>query len=157
VALLRDAARATPAVVDAPASNRPEDVEEVEDEPVQAPTIEPADADRRPTLDAGDVELGLRYLTDFRGIVVAEPLDDTVIRVVGDAAAYAGAELVVVIDREAPKWLPTAALVLVSPAEDPDHAFAAMLGRMAAAIDSGRPANAALDEAAASLGAVRTD
>ena len=51
---------------------------------------------RLPRLDAGDVDLGLRYLPECRVLIVAEPLPEDALRVVVEAAAYHGAELIVI-------------------------------------------------------------
>ena len=51
-----------------------------------------------PTIDAGDLELALRYLPDHRIVVVAEPLDaDALAAVIGDCS-YVGALLVVILE-----------------------------------------------------------
>jgi hypothetical protein len=49
-----------------------------------------------PRLEAADVELGLRYLSDCRVLVVAEPLDPAALGQALAAAAYHGADAVVV-------------------------------------------------------------
>lgn len=46
-----------------------------------------------PRLDAQDVELGLGYLVDYGVLVVAEPLSEEAQRVALDAAAYHGAQV----------------------------------------------------------------
>jgi hypothetical protein len=79
-------------------------------------------------------------------IVTAEPLSEATLAIVAEAAAYAGAHLVVVtrsgtsgpvVDRNVPSTL------LEAPADDPDDQFAGLVGRYAAALDTG----AAADEA----------
>jgi sugar/nucleoside kinase (ribokinase family) len=150
VALLRDPARRTPVQS---ASTEHEDVAA---EPRTAP-IRRGDADERPALEAADVELGLRYLTDFRGVIVAEPLPEAVVRVAADAAGYAGAELVVVTDGDPPTGLPATAVALATPGRDTEGAFAALLGRIGAAIEGGSTAADALASSVAGLGAVRAE
>ena len=51
----------------------------------------------RPGLDAGDVELGLRYLTEFRVVVVADDLDETALRMAADAAGWNNGTLLAVV------------------------------------------------------------
>jgi len=104
---------------------------------------EPVDDETRLGLDAADVDLGLRYLTGYGVIVTAEPLSDATVAIVAEAAAYAGAHLVVVtqsgtpgpvIDRNVPSTL------LEAPADDPDEQFVGLVGRYAAALDTGAAA-----------------
>src|SRR3954471_14662002 len=80
----------------------------------------------RPTLEAADVELGLRYLTDFSVVVLAEPAGQETITVVADASLWGGARLVLVVGHgeAAPADLPSGAVVFESPASDPEDAFA---------------------------------
>ena len=47
-------------------------------------------------LEPADISLGLRYLRDFRVLVAADPLDEPSAAVVAEAAAFAGAALVVI-------------------------------------------------------------
>ena len=135
VALLRDPSRPTalaqePQLGDAgPAS--PDDVA------APAPESSPV-----PALDAADVELGLRYLTTFAVVVLAERAGQEVVRVVADAARWNGAQLVMVVaaGTEPPDGLPPDAIVFEAPVEDPDGDFAALVGRFAAALDDGADA-----------------
>src|SRR5687768_9936471 len=58
--------------------------------PVASAPGEPGDERdhmRLPRLDAGDVDLGLRYLPECRVLIAAEPLPEDALRVVVDAAA----------------------------------------------------------------------
>src|SRR5207245_8490275 len=80
--------------------------EEVDERAVEgAPGAEPsdgllpADPTERPTLDAADIQLALRYLTEISVIVEADPLDDASARVVAEAGRYAGAQVVIVVPR----------------------------------------------------------
>ncbi len=50
-----------------------------------------------PALEAADVELGLRYLTDFAVVVLAEPADPATIAVVADATRWGEARMVLVV------------------------------------------------------------
>jgi hypothetical protein len=99
-----------------------------------------------PRLDARDIELGLHYLADCRVLVVAEPLEADALEVARDAARYHGAALIVIVAdgiplpaEAAPVELPADATVLRAPAED-SGAFAAVVGRYAAALANGQPA-----------------
>lgn len=89
-------------------------------------------------LDARDIELGLRYVPDYRVIVVASPLSGEAEAVVLDAATYQGAALVTLMVPGTPigEALADAGTVLGAPAE-PSTAFADMVGRYAAALDRG--------------------
>jgi DNA-binding transcriptional LysR family regulator len=95
-----------------------------------------AEATRLPRLDAGDVDLGLRYLPECRVLVVAEPLHDDALRVVIDAAAYHGAQLIVIGEA---RDVPDTATVLEAPAER-GAAFIEVVARYANALDDGRAA-----------------
>ena len=89
-----------------------------------------------PRLDAGDVDLGLRYLPECNVLIVAEPLPEDALRVVVEAAAYHGAELIVVGETSG---LPDTATVLEAPSEG-GFAFSGLVGRYAVALDDGRAA-----------------
>jgi hypothetical protein len=104
-----------------------------------------------PRLDAGDIDLGLKYIAECQVLVVADALDGEAIRVAADAATYHRAALIVLTPEgsEAPRLLSDEATLLEVPAED-GGAFAELVGRYAAALDGGRsPADAwrdAIDE-----------
>jgi len=112
-----------------------------------------ATAGALPRLDGHDVELGLAYLTDYRVLVVAEPVDPSALLAARDAAAYQSAALVIVVaPREgAPADVPADATVLEMPAED-DGAFAQLVGRYAASLDTGTQADEAWQAAVAAVG-----
>jgi hypothetical protein len=115
-AILRDPAAATPAASDS----------------------DGADEDSRlPRFDAGDVDLGLRYLPECRVLVVAEPLPDDALDVVADAAAYHGAQLIVIGEGHG---LPETATIVEAPREGSGAAFAEVVARYAVALDDGRGA-----------------
>jgi sugar/nucleoside kinase (ribokinase family) len=57
---------------------------------------QPRDARSLPRLDAADVELGLRYLSECRVLVIAAELADEALIQAQEAAAYHGAAVVVV-------------------------------------------------------------
>lgn len=147
VALLRDPARATPRLVEASSGESPELA--LEDEAAVPPArLEPADPAARPALDAGDLDLGLRYLTEFRVLVTAEPLGDEAARIVAGATAWSGATLIALVgeDGSVPVDLPPGAIVLAAPPTDPDGVFARLVGTLAAAIDGGAAPSAAFRE-----------
>jgi hypothetical protein len=147
VALLRDPAHATP-IADAV---DPDD--EMEDAPASAPSVTPPDPADRPSLDAADVELALRYLQDYTTVIIAEPQPDAVMKIIVDAASFAGAAMLLVVDSAAGGSAPPAsAVVFETPGPDPDGAFATMLGELAAAIDRGTPVAAAFREVEGRLG-----
>jgi hypothetical protein len=139
-AVLRDASAATAI---APASTDPEAV------------LDPIDGDERPLapaeaapatrpLDAGDLQLALRYLPDYRVVVVADQFDEAALGAIVAAARWAGAQLIVVVPAgSAGSGVPDDATVLEAPPVDADGAFAAVVGAYAAALDRGAtPADA---------------
>lgn len=105
------------------------------------------------TLDAGDLDLALRYLVGFAVVVVAEALPPDTLAIAADAAAYAGAAMIVLLPpgRRAPDP-PPGAFVLEAPADDPDGVFARTVGLLAAELDRGVPAETALASAASAGG-----
>lgn len=104
-----------------------------------------------PALDAGDLELALRYLPDYDVVVIAQPLDDAATAAVVDAAQWANA-LLVVIRVPASSTLPADATVLEPPADDPEGPFADVVGRYAAALDRGDEPGDAFATASRDLG-----
>jgi len=106
-----------------------------------------------PRLDAGDLDLGLRYLADWRVLVMAEPIDEETLAVARDAAAYHAAALVVLVapGSNPQVGLDRTATVLQMPEQDAG-AFAALVGRYAALLDAGRPAEDAWHEALSGSG-----
>ena len=106
----------------------------------------PAGADGGPGggLDAGDLDLALRYLTSYGVLVVADPLGPDAWSVVADAAAYAGSYLVAVLPAGSSSHPAIdGATVFEGPPDDPDGEFGALVGRYAAALDDGSDAGAA--------------
>jgi hypothetical protein len=99
--------------------------------------------DPQPTLDAADVALALRYLTDFEVLVAVHPLPELLAEAVA-AAGWAGARLVVVVAQETdvPAGVPADALV-VAAAADAAEGVGARIGRYAAALSRGDDAAAA--------------
>jgi hypothetical protein len=143
VAVLRDPARATPREVSS------------DGDAADASAGEPAtDATPRPALEAADVELALRYLTEFRVVVLADDLDEPAVRVVGDAVGWSNATLIALVPegRAEPTELPPDAIVLGAPAGDSDGAFDRLVGGLAAAIDAGADPRVAFRELVAGAG-----
>ena len=98
-----------------------------------------------PVLEPADVSLALRYLPGYDVIVVTDDVPAAAIPVAVEAAAFAGAHLVVLVGNGSagPEGLPPEALVLETPAEDPDGAFAHLVGGYAAGLAAGEsPADA---------------
>ena len=97
-----------------------------------------------PVLEAADLGLALRYLTDVGVLVLASP-DPGLSDVAVDAAAWNHAALVVLLPHGAPvpDGLPADATVLGSPADDVDGAFGSLVGAYAAALDRGLDAETA--------------
>ncbi|MEO8570569.1 MAG: hypothetical protein ABI553_02620 [Chloroflexota bacterium] len=153
-ALLRDPARATR--LEAPPTDTPDDDAEAfvagdepppagisASEPVMATPL--GDGRSGPALEAADVELGLRYLTEFAVVVVAEPVEPTIVAIVADAARWGEARMILVVGagERAPADLPADVVVFEAPDADPGGAFATLVGSFAAALDGGAdPADA---------------
>ncbi len=135
--------------------------------PVRAPTFEPTDpaveertgpvadgaasdgsgtplpADLPPTLDAADISLALRYLTDFEVLVAVHPTTELLAEAVS-AAGWAGARLVVVLepDGDVPAGVPADALIVAAAVDDAEG-VGVRIGRYAAALSRGDDAAAA--------------
>ena len=104
-----------------------------------------------PSLEAADLGLALRYLSDLR-VVVLLGVPDTLLPAAVDGAAFAGATVLVVTDREGvPAGLPGDAIVIQAPPSDASGTFAGFVGRLAARLDSGASAADAWAETAAAL------
>jgi len=104
-------------------------------------------------MDPADISLGLRYVREFRVLVAADPLDEPSSLVVADAASFADAALIVIAPPGvATPVAPASAMVLEAPEIDPDGAFAALVGRLAAALDRGEDAGEAFRLAASQGG-----
>jgi hypothetical protein len=115
-------------------------------------------ADRLPaglSMDAADLELALRYLPDYRVVVLAADLEPPALATVVAAAGWAGAQLVALVaptDAPATNDLPADATVFERPAGDPDGAFARVVAAYAVALDQGREPRAAFDSASGTGG-----
>jgi len=140
VAVLRDPSWATPEAADV----GPGDADPFDEPDSEAVDALDAEAQPGPTLEAADIELALRYLPDYRVLVVADPLPPASLEVVQAASRWSGAALVVLLAGGADASAISAeATVLEAPPEDPDDAFASVVGGYAAALDRGEePAEA---------------
>lgn len=146
VALLRDPARATP--LESPTADEPADDADASadadgDGQAGRPAVpgwsRPEGMTDGPALEAADVDLGLRYLTDFAVVVLAEPVSPEIISIVADAARWGEARMILVVgagERLADD-LPDDVVVLAAPDADPDGVFATLVGTFAAALDEG--------------------
>jgi hypothetical protein len=153
VAILRDPTRATPETTDA------DGADSAEAEPFEDPSDvpEPPATAEGPTLEPADIELALRYLPDYRVLVVAESLASDALQVVLAASRWSGAAMILVVPQGSePLDLPDAT-ILEAPADDPDDAFASVVGGYAAALDRGEePAEAFASASTASGWAAAT-
>jgi sugar/nucleoside kinase (ribokinase family) len=127
VATIRDAGRRTPLVPDTTA-----DADPGADATLTDPIGVDADA---PAVDAADIGLALRYLSDYRVIVLMHPSDQAILREASAAAGWAGAHLIVVTlpSSDPVGELPAGALAIT--ADEDTEGVAALLGRYAAAVD----------------------
>lgn len=117
---------------------------------------EDGDEDTAPdglTMDAADLELALRYVPDYRVVVLAADLDPAALAAVVAAAGWAGAHLVALVATGSDgSSLPPDATVLERPRSDPDGAFARLVATFAAALDRGVEPATAFSEASGSAG-----
>ena len=140
VALLRDPARATPLeVVPDPDIDDDASADEVADGAPGGERPAAVVPGSGPSLEAADVDLGLRYLTEFAVVVLAEPVGPEIVGLVGEAVRWSQAQMVLVVGpgETAPDGLPPDVIVFEAPDADPDGAFAALVGTFAAALDDG--------------------
>ena len=147
VATLRDPARMTPivTVVDDPAdldidvdANAAPDATDTSSQAPAAP----------PVLEAADVSLAMRYLPELAVIVTVHVAPEVVAEAVA-AAGWARTGLIVVVDPAAdpPEVLPAGALALaIADHDELGPGAGAAIGRYAAALDRGEPADAAYAE-----------
>jgi pfkB family carbohydrate kinase len=142
VAILRDPSVPTPKWPDPAATESA-----AFDDPVGEPEGDSASAatpSAGPVLEAADIELALRYLPDYRVLIVADPLPLASLEVVLAARSWSEAVLIVLLrsGSEPPTLIPDAT-VLEAPDSDPDDVFATVVGAYAAALDRGEePAEA---------------
>jgi sugar/nucleoside kinase (ribokinase family) len=148
-ALLRDPVRPTPVLTAGAAIV--DDSAEVDADTTVA-TVLPANPAERPSLDAADIELALRYLPAATVIVLTDPLPDGALAVAVEAATFATARLIVVVAAgAAPPEVSIEATVLEAPADD-DGSFGRLVGTFAAALDAGADPAAAFLEAVTASG-----
>ena len=117
-----------------------------------------------PTLEPADIDLALRYLADFRVLVLAEPADADVLASVAAAAGWSEATLIVLAAPGAmdDPALPEGAIVIETTlgtdgAGDEDgtdgtDGLAALVGSLAARIDAGEAADTAFRSVTAEIG-----
>jgi hypothetical protein len=139
VAVLREAGRPTPSAPpppgESPAPDGPTLGESLTDDDEDA--ADGADPDGL-SVDAADVELALRYVPDYRVVIVTQDVDPAALIAVAAGAAWAGARLIVLVGPEATVGDPgTDATVLARPTSDPDGSFAAMVAGYAVELDRG--------------------
>ncbi len=153
VALLRDAACVTPRFVRT-AADEPGLLADDERAAIgDATRIEPAEAVLHPALEANDVDLALRYLTDLSVLVLADATPELA-PVVADAASWANATLIVLVEPGArpPGGLPDDAILLEGPAAAVESPIPGLIGELAAAIEAGTPVEQAFRELVAGAG-----
>ena len=141
VATLRDPAHPTPIT----AANDDADPDG-SDEGARA-TRPGAENHDSPVLEAADVGLALRYLPEL-GVIVTVHVAPEVVAEAAAAAGWARTGLIVVVDpaSEIPDGLPDDALALAAEDVDDLGGIGAAIGRYAASLDQGRPADAAYAE-----------
>lgn len=135
-AMLRDPVRATPVMEPPPA-----DESLLGSGGVEVLVI----ADGHPRLEHADVALGLSYVDAYTVVVVSDDVPAMALPAAVEAAAFAGAQLVVLVPPGyvAPELVPADATVLAAPDEADDGEFAKVVGEYAAGLDRGmRPAEA---------------
>jgi len=156
VAVLREPTHSTPTAAPAPGTPASPDGPDLGESILadeEADDAGAADEPRGLSMDAADLQLALRYLPDYRVLVLAADLDPEPLSTVVEAAGWAGAHLVAVVGRDGEALaLPPDATVLERPVVDPDGAFARVVAAYSLALDEGREPRAALADAAGSLG-----
>jgi hypothetical protein len=147
VAVLRSAGASTPVATPTPMGD-----EEIGGAALEEPDAPTETMSAGLPIDAADLELALRYLPDYRVIVVAPGLDAPAIATVVAAAGWSGARLVVLDDGATPTGpLPPDATLLAQPLEA-DTAFAAVVARYAVELDRGTEPGAAFAAASSAVG-----
>jgi sugar/nucleoside kinase (ribokinase family) len=151
VAILRDPSRATPATGPAAADDPAFDDDAGDPAAPAAPDTMIVAAGL--SLEPADIELALRYLPDYRVLVVADSLAEPSLRVALAAASWNGAALVVIVPAGSKQSTAGGdATVIEAPPDDPDDAFAGIIGAYAAAIDRGEEPAEAFASASSTLG-----
>ena len=147
-AVLRDPGRPT---FRAAVPVEPDEVDVAGDLPYPSPVPSPLPG---PRLEPADVALGLRYLDTFSVLVVADDLPVEILPVATEAAAFAGARLVVLVPAglAPPAGLPGDATILAAPGAADDGEFGTLVGAYAAALDQGLDPDAAFRAATGAAG-----
>jgi sugar/nucleoside kinase (ribokinase family) len=147
-ALLRDPLLPTPVLAVAAVDD---DTAEVDAEDTEARLL-PADADARPALDAADIDLALKFLSQASVIVLAGPLPEAGVSAAVEGASFAEARLIVLVPAgSVPPTVPVEATVLEAPPDD-DGSFGRLVGLFAGALDVGVDPAAAFAEAVSAAG-----
>jgi hypothetical protein len=90
------------------------------------------------SVDAADLELALRYVPDYRVLVIATDLDGPALAAALAAASWSGAHVIGLVgDGSPPAELPDGATAFLRPTADPDGVFATMVAGYAVALDRG--------------------
>jgi len=147
-ALVRDPLLPTPVLAAAAASDAAAEIDDVDG----GSRLLPEDPAARPSLDAGDIDLALKFLPQAGVVVLADALPDAAIAVAAEGAAFATARLIVLVPTGAvPPAVADDATVLEMPTDD-DGSFGRLVGVFAAALDTGADAKAAFREAVSAAG-----
>ena len=155
VAVLREATHSTPAAL--PDAGQPA----IPDGPDPGEALLAADegADAEPrvpdglSMDSGDLELALRYLPDYRVLILAADLDPRALETVVAAAAWSSAHLVALVaPRDDGAGLPEDATVFQRPVDGREGAFADAVAAFAVALDRGDDPKEAFRRATAAAG-----
>jgi len=150
-AILRQPSQPTPATSAAPA-----DEPAFDDGDAKPPTPDDRDsmtAAAGLSLEPADIELALRYLPDYKVLVVADSLGEPSLRVALAAASWNGAALIVIVPAGSKQsHAGDDATVIEAPPDDPDDAFAGIVGAYAAEIDRGEEPAEAFASASSTLG-----
>ena len=123
------------------------------DPAARTPREEGPDQPDSPRLEARDIQLGLGYLSDFRVLVLAEPLPPDAQRAALDAADYQSAAVIAVVGRagRGAEALGEEATVLEAP--EPEGApFAELIAAYAVELDRGIDPAAAFEAARRAAG-----
>ena len=152
-AVLRDPAHPTPVVESAPSEPPETSIEDALFADEADGSTEPEPLPSGLALDAADIELALRYLTEFRVVVVAAPLEARALDAALEAAGFAEAH-VIRVDPPAARSSAAAEspagveiTIFEAPAGE-EPAFASLVARYAAGIDAGRTPRESFADAA---------
>jgi ribokinase len=123
------------------------------DPAARTPREEGRDQRDPPRLEARDVQLGLSYLSDFRVLVLAEPLPPDAQSAALDAADYQGAAVVAIVGRDGrgAEALGEQATVLEAP-EPEGPPFVQLIAAYAVELDRGAEPAAAFEAARRAAG-----